>query len=162
MFRTSAITLRTLWRVPNLRHLHGSTSTSVSSHGPNAPLELDPSLEALLKDADMALLNHKTRRQHPETELPRELEILSFEETEQLSATHEGEEEEVGPVTPRKQRKSPAASFGSQAIGSVYIPSELRNTIERLIAGAPLPPRVLSTSDSFLHRLRQVTITSRR
>ncbi|TDL28180.1 Rsm22-domain-containing protein [Rickenella mellea] len=119
-----------------VRFTTASASTSHTSHTPNAALDLDPSFRVLLKDADLALLKHKARHvSHPLNH--RELEVLPFEDPDPFSnavsyVTESGDDVCVGETL----RKSPEARFGSQAIGSVYIPNDLRLSIERLIAGS--------------------------
>lgn len=108
-----------------------SSSSGRSSIGPNAPLELDPSLQALLRDADMALLKHKPRENLDfGSTAAKELEVLEFDEasSEQIAET---EEETTAP----RERKSPRAKFGSRNIGSVFLPAELYEAIERVIDG---------------------------
>ncbi|KAI5124137.1 hypothetical protein M0805_000948 [Coniferiporia weirii] len=106
-----------------------STSLPASFHGPNAPLDLDPSLQDLLRDADMALLKHKPRENGPTgPHAIRELEILEFDET-----LEERDIDDETDVTAPKERKSVRAKFGSRSIGSVFLPVELRDAIERII-----------------------------
>lgn len=118
-------------RVPlHVARIYSSSRTS--SQGPNAPLDLDPSLQELLRDADMSLLKHRPRENVGfGTPVAKELEILEFDEasTEQ---TMDGEEH----VTGHKERKSTKAAFGSRGIGSVFLPMELREAIEKIIDGA--------------------------
>lgn len=113
-----------------------STSPVTHSHHPNAPLDLDPSFKALLKDVDMSLLRQKSRPSHilshggPST--PRQLELIpkeTFDENSEDAWTDETEDQQL------LSRKSPAALFGSQGIGAVQLPLELQDTISRLIAG---------------------------
>ncbi|EJD03728.1 Rsm22-domain-containing protein [Fomitiporia mediterranea MF3/22] len=112
-----------------------SSSPRLSSHGPNAPLELDPSLQDLLRDADMALLKHKPSEPAKNgSSSAKELEILEFDE----SSTERTEDGENDIVTP-KERKSARAAFGSRGIGSVFLPMELREAIEKVIGGGDKP-----------------------
>ncbi|KAK2461490.1 hypothetical protein APHAL10511_005953 [Amanita phalloides] len=99
-----------------------STALAAGRH-PNPPLHLDPSLEALLKDVDMSLLNHKNSSTH------RELQVYPGELAERTDSNIvEPVEEDVG-----LGRKSPAAEFGSQKIGAVILPSQLTKSICQLI-----------------------------
>ena len=102
-----------------------SSSAVAAGHQPNPPLHLDPSLEALLKDVDMSLLNHKNAPSHRVLEIcPGEPDMTS------VSKQIEPVEEDVG-----LGRKSPAADFGSQKIGAVVLPPQLTNAINHLIQG---------------------------
>ena len=129
--RQSGVRLRlgTVLRTP---HIVG-ISTSVARHAyqPNAPLDLDPSMKALLRDANMSLLNHKTRHHSKDAsnDSLRELELLPTEpdDVEELVLLPD---ERVG-------RKSPAARFGSQQTGAVILPDELQGSINSVIQGAP-------------------------
>jgi len=138
MFR--ATRLRPL-RLPRSAHsglLSWATfgSTSINQSLPKAPLHLDPSLEALLRDVDISLKNAKT---NPEA-AHRELEVV-FGEPRAVVAGFSPDEwspmemDEAGSEGEREHRKSPAARFGSEQIGTVIIPTELRSAVDRLIAG---------------------------
>jgi hypothetical protein len=113
--------LSALGRVTKER-LHSSTHSN-NTHA-RSKLELDPSLEALLKDVDISLQNYKSQHRH------RELDV--FEISEDLKGTESNEElsEDNGYLG----RKSPAAYFGSDKIGSMVIPHELQNAINELIS----------------------------
>jgi hypothetical protein len=104
------------------------SSVIISAGQPNTRLSLDPSLQSLLKDVDMSLINLKI--QHPP---PRELEVIpadtALNEVVEIDETHDPF------VENRQRRRSPAAHFGSQQIGSVVIPLELQRSINHLIAG---------------------------
>lgn len=123
--------------VPNrsarLRAEFSWTAASRSPYEPNAPLELDPSLQNLLRDADVSLLKHNLRTNHSShTRVPRELEVL---ESEVSSLEDEAAEEDNSDFVGTSQRKSPRAAFGSQSIGSVFLPADLLTAIERVING---------------------------
>ncbi|PCH34122.1 Rsm22-domain-containing protein [Wolfiporia cocos MD-104 SS10] len=133
-YRTALVLCR------RLEAAHFSSTASSSSHQPNAPLDLDPSFQALLRDADISLLRQKSRHAHainPHARVHRELEIfendpLSFDDhSGPVNEDYLGEE-----LDAKEGRKSPAALFGSQQIGHVVLPLELRQTIDRLIAGS--------------------------
>ena len=102
-----------------------SRSSAVLSQTPNPAMHLDPSLEALLRDVDMALLKQKSAPSHEHMELtatPSEGEPLVEElEDDSGASSHE--------------RKSPAARFGSHHIGQVVIPQQLQNAITGIING---------------------------
>jgi hypothetical protein len=94
---------------------------------PKPSLNLDPSLQTLLQDVDMALHSYtKTERK-----TPNELEVLSQEGGAETSSENFDQDTSVN-----LPRKSPAAQFGSQGVGSVVLPLELQDTIHRLISGA--------------------------
>lgn len=104
-------------------------STSVSRRGPNPRLTLDPSLQALLNDVDITLLNHKPQDQT----VYKELEVV-----QEAGPSLDYEEDEL--PSEKATRKSPAATFGSKQIGAVILPLELQNAISALIEGIdPIP-----------------------
>ncbi|KAJ2923858.1 hypothetical protein H1R20_g13241, partial [Candolleomyces eurysporus] len=80
-------------------------------------------MQALLRDVDMSLLNHKPRAQ-PE---PRELEAFPIAAEQQVF------EEEFAELDSDTHRKSPAALFGSRRIGAVVVPKQLRSAVTSLI-----------------------------
>lgn len=93
-------------------------------------------MKALLKDVDMSLLRHKIMHTDNLVKSPRELEVYpnDFEALEEYMSSEEldsPEGEDDGKLT----RKSPAALLGSQRIGAVILPLELRTTITNLISG---------------------------
>jgi len=99
---------------------------------PNVPLDLDPSLQNLLRNADMAMA-HRFNVHHPEGEPPghRHMELI---EQEGITSTSWMEEEEE--LSSRGSRKSPAAEFGSRNIGAVVLPDQLQESVTRLIESA--------------------------
>jgi hypothetical protein len=123
MFRTQCC-LRVL-----LRRL-GLPIRFASSVHPNAPLELDPSLRALLQDVDMSLVHYQN---HPRTP-PRQLEALPAHQSLEEEVGWETSSEEDAMESDRKQRKSPAAQFGSQNFGAIVLPFELQKSISSIIA----------------------------
>jgi hypothetical protein len=137
MFRVPR-TLRPIFCGPGLNiHACFTSTSTISSNQPNAPLDLDPSLRALLKDVDMSLIHHKSR-QHKHTEL----QVLPINP----SITGETDVYNGAPHEERyTERKSPAAHFGSQRIGTVVLPFELRKSIGILISGLVLPGELLLT-----------------
>lgn len=115
------------------------------------PLDLDPSLQALLKEDDITLKKTKI--------LPkalRELEVLD----DLTIMQHPSLDDWDIPDTKLKREspKSPAALFGSQRIGMVIFPLELRSAIQELIDGMhPLKKWRLSL---FMLVLRRKQITN--
>ncbi|KIY46340.1 hypothetical protein FISHEDRAFT_17830, partial [Fistulina hepatica ATCC 64428] len=89
---------------------------------PKPRMKLDADMQALLRDVDMAMLNYKIRPTHIT-----ELEALPrTAETSEL-VSYDGEADDD------LDRKSPAALFGSARIGSVVLPVELQNAVDRVI-----------------------------
>ena len=95
---------------------------------PNASLDLDPSLQDLLRNADMAM-GHKFNVHH-ESPGYRHMEVI---EEEGVTSTNWMEEEDLGS---RGSRKSPAAEFGSRKIGAVVLPDQLQESVTSLIERA--------------------------
>jgi len=95
---------------------------------PNAPLDLDPTLQSLLRNADMAMA-HRFSAHYPKEEPPshRRMELV---QQEGITSANWIEEEEL---SPRESRKSPAAEFGSRKIGAVVLPDQLQESVTRLI-----------------------------
>ena len=89
-------------------------------------------MQALLKDVDMSLLNYKGRPPPP----PKELEALETREH-----TLEEDPEEFFEEPTSMNRKSPAALFGSEGVGAVILPEELRAAVTSIIdcASSSLP-----------------------
>lgn len=126
-------------RVVLQRHIDLVRHASSSSphHHPNAPLELDPAFQALLRDVEISL-----RNKMPQTvNQPRELEVFPRDpdpDVEYLtSAELEAQDEGLGG---KGTRKSPAAAFGSQRIGAVVLPMDLHSAISQIVAGECLVP----------------------
>ena len=128
--------LRTRCHVPvrailRTRHSRLSSGLNLASHHPNAPLDIDPAFKALLKDVDISLLHHKSRHHHAEDTRPKLRELEVYPEQDLVSEVVPNDEESES----RMSRKSPAAIFGSQSIGAVIIPDELRESVQTLISG---------------------------
>lgn len=123
-----------LTRVLTARAATLSTSARRGSQKPNTPLELDPSLQQLLKDVDISLARHKAEAaaEHAELATRRQLEVHAEDATP--VDTIEPLEEDF-PFETRDSRKSPAALFGSRRTGATILPLELTNSISRLIEG---------------------------
>ena len=113
------------------RHSRFLSGLNLASHHPNAPLDIDPAFKALLRDVDMSLLHHKSRHHHAEDTRPKLRELEVYPEQDLVSEVVPNEEESES----RMSRKSPAAIFGSQSIGAVIIPDELRESVQTLISG---------------------------
>ncbi|OSD06141.1 Rsm22-domain-containing protein [Trametes coccinea BRFM310] len=124
--RTLAFVLR--------RHHDVARWSSTSAHQPNAPLDLDPAFQALLKDVGMSLRN-KVKSDASGSHGPRELEVYPHDPEAPVdylsSAELDAQDEGFGH---KERRKSPAAHFGSQRIGAVVLPFELESTIGRMVA----------------------------
>ena len=125
---TASITSRVLCYQPRRW-----VTTPATSQELNAPLDLDPSLKHLLRDANMSLLKHKSNlKSSSDTPPIKELEVLDFDESSpERNMDYDG-------VPLRKERKSPQAKFGSNNIGSVTLPRELQYAIEGVIEGMSL------------------------
>jgi hypothetical protein len=116
-----------------------------NSSAPNSslrpPLNLDPSLQTLLKDVDISLKHAKV--ENPPPTVMRELEVLH----DVLAVQNEIAMNDWAPLDPSEIKveseqsekpRSPAALFGSQRIGMVILPLELQSAINHLIAGTHL------------------------
>ncbi|KAI0673595.1 mitochondrial small ribosomal subunit Rsm22-domain-containing protein [Trametes maxima] len=113
-----------------------SSSVASSSHHPNAPLDLDPAFQALLRDVEMSLHN----RVKTGASLPRELELFPHDpEAEAEYLTSEELDAQDEDLTHRERRKSPAAHFGSHRVGAVVLPPEMTSSIGRMVASSDKP-----------------------
>lgn len=105
-----------------LRSVRRWASSSTQPNGQNPDvhpqIELDPSFAAVMGDISASL--RESDKHHAYT--PHELEVLDHLAIAQEEAPLEDTE-----------RKSPAAVFGSQAIGAVILPHELSDSITKLI-----------------------------
>ncbi|KAF5374983.1 hypothetical protein D9758_000528 [Tetrapyrgos nigripes] len=115
-----------------------SQTTSASSHL-NPPLNLDPSLQALLKDVDISLTRHNLSPRAP----PKELDVVPYDHSNESSTDF------VDEIESELDRKSPAALFGSQRIGAVVLPLELQNSINLLITESDKPQLHLDAKRLF-------------
>jgi nitrogen regulatory protein PII-like uncharacterized protein len=98
-------------------------------------LNLDPSLQALLRDVDISLKNSKHGlAKHKELEIVTSVDWGSDRGLSPTEWTSMEVDEDLGDVE-RESRKSPAAVFGSDQIGTVVLPQELRSAIEEIISG---------------------------
>lgn len=122
-------------RARSIRALRFLRCSSSSSHQPNAPLDLDKSFRAILRDIDNSIAEQKLNRHHS---LPDTHELTALPtDSDATELAHQEDEENT-----RAQRKSPAAHFGSQQPGAVVIPQELKQTIFALISGENVTNRV--------------------
>jgi hypothetical protein len=110
------------------RTLRAVPFSRFSSHQPNAPLDLDKSFRASLRDIDNSISEQKLKRHHPPLDV-HELSVYPTDSQQTELARQDGEED------PRAERKSPAAHFGSQRLGAVVLPQELKQSISALISG---------------------------
>ena len=153
----SSRTLRSILPRSTTRISHLYTTPSRLSNQPNQPLDLDPSYTALLRDVDISLVKHKSRTNPnqpvglPAKDPPRELEDSFVESTPDEMKEAEVlvskqvdkvDKEEEYQASKRDARKSPAALFGSQAIGQVVLPHELQTSVGLMIQGSGLPFRL--------------------
>lgn len=128
-----------------LRSARSFSQTAFIASQPNPPLNLDPSLQALLKDVDISLSRHNITPPAP----PRELDVVPFDHSNEVSVTDNAENADGDEA--EFNRKSPAALFGSQRIGAVVLPVEFQNAINVLIAGLYLRFPVLG--NPFTHHI---------
>jgi hypothetical protein len=108
-----------------LRAISFLRSSPLSSHQPNAPLDIDESFRTILQDIGNSVVDQKLNvhaHRHELTAYPTD--------SETGEPTHLDDEAHTS-----MDRKSPAALFGSQRIGAVVIPQELQQTISGLISG---------------------------
>ncbi len=110
-----------------------ASTSATPSHQPNAPLDLDPAFQALLRDVEMSLTN---KVKYEASNVPRELEVYPHDpdaaEDYLTPAELDAQDESIGG---QERRKSPAAFFGSQRTGAVVLPFEMQSTIGRMVAG---------------------------
>ncbi|KAH9897940.1 mitochondrial small ribosomal subunit Rsm22-domain-containing protein [Cubamyces lactineus] len=130
--RTLALVLR---RRPDIARW--SSNIASSSHHPNAPLDLDPAFQALLRDVEMSL--QKAANAGPAAG-PRELEVSPHDPDATVdyltSAEIDARDDDIGG---RGHKKSPAALFGSQRIGAVVLPHEMQESIQQMVAASDKP-----------------------
>jgi hypothetical protein len=120
--------LRAMLRARSSGALRFLRFSSSSSHQPNAPLELDGSFRAILRDIDNSITEQKLNRHHSRPDI-HELTVYPTDS----EATELADQDDEGNA--RAPRKSPAAHFGSQRLGAVVVPQELKETISALISG---------------------------
>jgi len=123
-----------LSRSQSVGYSFATLPTQYSWPGPaqhaNDHLELDPELIHYMKDIQMSL-----DRPH---NLDNPRVIRELEATHSDPSLPDSDLEGQSTQDERRERKSPAAHFGSQGIGAVVLPFELQQTIGRLISGITL------------------------
>ncbi|KAI0830778.1 Rsm22-domain-containing protein [Trametes gibbosa] len=116
-----------------------SSTSASTSHHPNAPLDLDPAFQALLRDVEISLTN-KAKLAATEFSTPRELEVYPQDpETTVEYLTPSELDVQEDDLDHRENRKSPAARFGSQRTGAIVLPFEMQSTISRMVAASDKP-----------------------
>ncbi|KAF8433554.1 mitochondrial small ribosomal subunit Rsm22-domain-containing protein [Boletus edulis BED1] len=113
-----------------------ASSSAAGAHAgpqPKPSVTLDPSLKSLLHgvDSDMSLMSKHKGAEEPISTSVRELEALENDKGGTDIEDYSIEES----ARRREDRKSPAARFGSDGIGTVVLPSELQRTVTALIEG---------------------------
>jgi len=108
------------------------------AHHTNPSLDIDDSMRDVLNLADMGSLKTKGRqvRFSDGTPTAKELEVLEYDETWEGHALASEDHEIEHPES--TERKSFRATFGSHRIGSVYLPLEMRNAVDRVVDGETL------------------------
>ncbi|KLO20780.1 Rsm22-domain-containing protein [Schizopora paradoxa] len=106
-------------------------SSRHEAHHTNPSLDIDDSMRDVLNVSDMRSLKQRGRQVPPldGASTARELEELEYDETWEGSASEDHSVEE----SESTERKSARASFGSQRIGSVFLPLEMRNAVDRVV-----------------------------
>ncbi len=100
---------------------------TTASAAPKPRIALDPSFTILMKDIDASLAkNHDSMHSKTleELQVVQDFASLPLDEGHDPMAIYE------------EERKSPAAIYGSEAIGAVVLPHELQDAITVLINGA--------------------------
>ena len=109
----------------NVSGFHSSTRWRAQM--PNSPLDLDPSFQDLLKNADMSMGHKLNVHCLEERQNHRHIELIEQEGIVPSSWIEEEDRDSRG------SRKSPAAEFGSKRIGAVVLPDQLQESVARLI-----------------------------
>jgi len=141
--RSAALTTRSVCRKTGIAAFNSSARARAHASG---PVPLDPSLEELLRDADMSFKGHgKTFVKR------RELEVVGEGGLTESDTFFDHEWSTMGSASLDSvedtdlRRKSPAALFGSHHIGAVVLPIELQDSINRLITGTFVLPDAVSS-----------------
>ena len=127
---------------------------------PNPRIQLDETLQEVLKSAEMSAAKLKAGHvQHSAAgpSMAHELEVLEFDESWE---GHDSEELD-GTIT-ETVRKSSRAAFGSQSIGSVFLPSELQGAIEKLINGTKIYNPCFCSDELEFRSRPEVSVTRER
>lgn len=124
-----------------------SQNVSISDSGIRKTVDLDPSYDALMNDVEMSLLKHRKNdsKSQPSAaftgKVIKEAEYYpvvpspssSLVDSEELQEYFVSEDSEHLHEHEKRERKSPAAAFGSKQIGSVILPDELQEAISKVI-----------------------------
>lgn len=119
-----------------------SQNVSISDSGIRKTVDLDPSYDALMNDVEMSLLKHRSQPPAAFTgKVIKEAEYYpvvpspssSSVDSEELQEYFVFEDSEHLHEHEKRERKSPAAAFGSKQIGSVILPDELQEAISKVI-----------------------------
>ncbi|KAG8683746.1 hypothetical protein FRC09_015875, partial [Ceratobasidium sp. 395] len=114
-------------------------------HAPNAPLELDPALSRLLHDTNLSLLRnfrHGSKHYAERAELEVESEPNAFKkpppefegyDVVERNSTGENDEDVEAWGSPREERRSPAAIYGTKHLGMVILPWELEHAVQKVV-----------------------------
>lgn len=117
-------------------------NVSISDSGIRKTVDLDPSYDALMNDVEMSLLKHRSQPPAAFTgKVIKEAEYYpaipspssSSVDSEELQEYFVFEDSEHLHEHEKRERKSPAAAFGSKQIGSVILPDELQEAISKVI-----------------------------
>lgn len=155
--RTStSVRILSHWTRQNVCALSSSASTRAVQ--PNPPVTLDPTLKTLLQGVDLSVSSHKKKVEGELHSRPlRELEPFQDDKGDvaYYSDTADNESDAlIEPTQRREDRKSPAARFGANRIGSVVLPPELQRAITSLINGAPLATSAVHDAYSFRKQIQ--------
>lgn len=135
--------LRKCYNPSRTLSLHKCTFTSCNvlySASPNPDLNLNSSTKALLQNAGISLKTqgHAARTKSvPSTPrgVYKELEVYPVDASDIMALEADEDDIDEGDHK-RPTRKSPAAEFGSKAIGTVTLPDELQHAITELVQSA--------------------------
>ncbi|KAI4528744.1 Rsm22-domain-containing protein [Schizophyllum commune Loenen D] len=108
-----------------------ASNAAATASAPNPRMHLDPTLQALLRDVDISLINNKAKEKYA---APKKRELEVFPQDAAVVDVEPFEEEKF--EDERMHRKSPAALFGSEKIGSLVLPNELQREINLVVADA--------------------------
>jgi hypothetical protein len=168
LVRSTAVLTACRAHNPPRRYLCASSSSSTdTSLAPDLHLghALDPSLQTLLQDSNLALL--KSRRSRAERASLKESPVYH-----EASLASESTEAEVLTLLDdsnawhnRSEKRSPEATLGSGHLEYSILPYELENAIVSIIGGSCLPSRLLIPNDTIFLvfcRVRQASTAVRR
>ncbi|KAL1739148.1 mitochondrial small ribosomal subunit Rsm22-domain-containing protein, partial [Schizophyllum fasciatum] len=108
-----------------------AAGNAAAAAAPNPRMHLDPTLQALLRDVDISLTSPQAKAKY---KAPKKRELEVFPQDGTVVDVEPFEEEEI--EDERLHRKSPAAKFGSERIGSLVLPHELQREINLIVADA--------------------------